>query len=287
MHICIIGIAGVGKAHALAAAKFLDGQKSGTGIITLVDYQDKLNNNLGPLQEVWTNSWGPISDSYCICDTREDQFITVNRVALENMTDINSIGADLYIISTPNEYHEIYLHSIKSGKILCEKPLVAHNQIPEWGVLDTVHLGIEWLFHPDVEKVRRVKSISFVHGFPPDAAFWDTTHEVFDLGSHVISIYQYLSGIDMVYFKSISRSGRVVTCITDDGTELQFGYKKGVTTDSIIINGDLVLEWIPFESGDLFYKQIEYIMSNKPSLLNTSQIYIGHSTLQHIRKAIV
>ncbi len=297
MHICIIGVAGVGKAHALSAAKFLDAQVTGVAQITLVDYEQQLRENLGPYCTHWVNEWGPIKDSYCIGNEFGDEYIGVNRISVESLKDgsksITNMGVDLYIISTPNAYHAEYLSTLVLDnktpvKILCEKPIVGANEEVDIRLLTrSVNLGIEWLLHPEIKNVKKLKSVEFIHGYPPEAAMWDVHHEVFDLGSHVISIYQYITGRDIVRFKSIDKSGRVVTCVTNDDIVLKFGYKKGVTTDTIVINGGKYeLSWIPFNEGDLFYKQIEHIINNRPPMLDQYQISMGHEALTYIREEI-
>lgn len=284
MHICIIGIAGVGKAHALSAAKLIDEKGKGPVHITLVDYEKQLKENLGPMLHTWVNEWGPIRDTYSIVDNEGEQKISVQRVYVGQGQQLPD--ADLYVISTPNEYHLEYLLQLKGKRVICEKPVIGKGQDIHLDQLINVYLGIEWLYHPKIKEVNQLKSISFVHGYPPEAAMWDSHHEVYDLGSHVISIYQHIKRRDLVYFNSIKKSGRVVTCVTDDGVLLEFGYKKGITTDTVIINDTLHLDWIPFNEGDLFYKQMDHIINGGAPLLSECQVFLGQEALKYIEKGI-
>jgi predicted dehydrogenase len=285
-HICIIGVGGVGKAHALAAVKYL--QDKDNARITLIDKREVLEKHFRPTLAFWQNSWGPISDSVPVPDS-----ICVRRIAIDNPRCVADIlakmNADLYIIATPNEFHEPYLHLLEGKNVLCEKPLVSYEQkFPT--VTGSTHLGIEWLYHPAAGPLptgaRYLKSIEFVHAYPPAPAMWDSKYEIYDLGIHVISLYQYMTGTEHVRFRNQSQTGRVTTVdlINDFDTKLIFGYDKNAVGDSIVLNGSIRLNWVPFDDdgGDLFYRQISHIMRGQPPLLTVGQIYCGSVMLEEL-----
>lgn len=290
MHICIIGIGGVGKAHALSAAKYLDENHTNNCVITLVDFQEQLEKHL--CHATWVNSWGPIKDYYNVENEYGDEYININRFFLDGLEmeyigdQLRKANADLYIIATPNKFHQSYVKELtsdgKKRKIICEKPAVGVDELIDIESFHDVHLGIEWLYHPKLEKIRDVKCINFVHGYPPEEAFWDPKHEVYDLGSHVIAIYQYLKGKTNLEFTIMPYKGRVRRIVTEDGVSLSFGYEKGVLTDTIMFNDESGLDWIPFEDGDLFYKQIKYVIEGGAPLLNEQQIFWADEALEHI-----
>jgi predicted dehydrogenase len=279
-HICIIGAGGVGKAHALAAAKYLERVEGAT--ITLVDTKDVLDQHFHPFITNWHNSWGPIKDSITVSPTIKVKRIFIDQIDYSPQ-EVFDLNADLYIIATPNATHYDYLTLLKGKVVLCEKPLVAYGQgIPT--ITSTTHLGIEWLYHSQIKLLcgEFLSRIEFVHAFPPEAAMWDTNHEIYDLGSHVISIYQYITGYDRIEYGQATQDGRVTTVniLDDHKTELIFGYDRNAVGDSILINGHIKVDWIPFDQGDLFYRQIAYIMVGHPPKLDAGKIYEGTQMLE-------
>lgn len=280
-HICIIGAGGVGKAHALAAVRYLTGHKE-NATITLVDTSAVLDRHYHPFIANWQNAWGPISDNIRVPDD-----IHVNRISIDahgyKERELAELDADLYIIATPNEYHVDYMSLLQGKTVLCEKPLVAYGQrLPI--ITPTTHLGIEWLYHSQIKLLcgEIMNKIEFVHAYPPEPAMWDSKYEIYDLGSHVISIYQYITGIEDVRFGTMTQEGRVTTLdvLDDHKTKLIFGYDRKAVGDSIIINGHIKVDWIPFEQDDLFYRQIAYIMRGHPPKLDAGKIYCGTQILE-------
>lgn len=276
--ICIIGCGGVGKAHALSAAKYLIDNHNGEGTIHLVDVA---NTALEPfLSNIWENSWGPIKDTIDISNTKIQT--TLNHIVDHGMP----YKADLFIIATPDHTHADYLNTIdRDSIVICEKPLVTYGDpIPK--ISDNVHYGIEWCYHPALLNVHRIKKIQFVHGWPPPAATKENKWQVYDLGSHLLGLVMSING-ELGEVKNV-KTYQQITEWDIGGVQCICGYDKYVNTDKIIINDSVELDWIPFNSGDLFYLQIQWALfgwngDGFSPMFFTSEIKEQMNKLQQIR----
>lgn len=274
-NICIIGVGGVGKAHALSAAKFLTNECDG-GSITLVDNK---NESLKPfLAPIWENSWGPIRDVVDINDSNIKLFLRKNSTSRVFLP-----AADLFIIATPNSTHVQYLNLLKNKNVICEKPIVgAGEKLPElWNL---VHYGIEWVYHPTIMgwKNNRIKKIQFVHGWAPPAATPENKWQIYDLGSHVVAIVDLVNGISDSSVHDV-KTYKQITEWKCDGVHYVVGYDKYVKTDTIIINDSIEIAWVPFEEQDLFYRQIQWALSGHPPVFNEADIMIQTSILERVQ----
>lgn len=297
--ICIIGAGGVGKAHAIAALKWFHEQSNDVGILYLVDFKDVLERKYNA-KEV-TNSWGPIKDVYMIPENAKVVEIFIdNKSNNEICSELRSLCADCYIIATPTPFHFQYLNALRGNTIICEKPIVHPNDIDvfhnllytfspsEWAHL---HLGIEWLYHPKLKNINNITKIDFTHGYVPEAAAWDIKYHIHDLGSHVVHLYQHLTGENIIPIESVQtildENERVTNLVTDEGVLLRFGYVRWKEEDFISISHKHILDWIPMMAGDLFYLQLKHVMETNVPLLSLSKIIAGNNLITDIYKRTI
>ncbi len=255
INICIIGAGGVGKAHAISAAKYIDNTSINGGRITIVDPDDDVLKMY--MEPTWYNCWGPIHDEYNIPHNIE--------VVLSKKLETWNLSDDLYIISSPNSTHREYVEILKNRLVIVEKPFVSDiNSIP-WG--DRVHYGIEWVHHPIIQRLKEKKiedrRVTFIHGFPPNQYELGNNYHIQDLGTHVISILQYL-GVELkpnplILFQETDSS--ITTTIHMGSVRLKFGYDRFIPDDLLYVDGRRI-EWIPYLGNDLFYRQIQYVLTN-------------------------
>jgi hypothetical protein len=172
--------------------------------------------------------------------------------------------------------------------IICEKPLVGSGEsIPDYVELDKVHLGIEWLYHPKLTVIGKTKYIKFVHAYPPASFNEDKLHYIYDLGSHVISIFQHHSGCKDLRNSLISKefiaNEKVNTSWLNlkNYAYLHFGYDLDEPGDTVHIN-NVALDWIPFDNKDLFYIQLKYVIEGGKPLLTPDQIRDGDLFLKQL-----
>jgi hypothetical protein len=272
-HICIIGVGGVGAAHAISAAKYLD--SVGGGEISLVARRENAFANF--TGDLWANRWGPINDEY------SPKNIKAHYYWQGEIPD-----ADLYIVSTPNDSHIDFIKALKGKLAIIEKPLVEYGQtVAEDDLWDTLHYGVDWVYHPDLIEVAKNKTddnrIMFCQGFPPPQAqtLPYNRYHVHDLGSHALTIAQFVGAPLTDDFKFNNYD--MLTSVETGNLRMKFGYDILVPEILLYVNGKKI-NWIPFLENDLFYRQIEYVLANpsKP-VISAKQLVDSVNHLSKIR----
>lgn len=271
MKIGIIGGLGVGVAHVLAVSKISEVKQ-----IDVYDINPLIENFYS--QPIIENSWGMISD-YIENPGYINTFIS-DRLIDEDY--------DLVVIATPNNFHfDILNDSIsKSKKILVEKPMVGLDEIPKLEKLfrdignstNKIYSGFEWLHHDyliDIEACgnrrlyhngKRIRKISMVHGYPPKGFENNSKLCIVDLGIHLLSLLQFRRLDLPVKNITVTNTVNLSICRFDDWDfELEVGYDKDKIGEECNIEMSLdgahsIFEWIPFEDGDLFYRQMQSIL---------------------------
>lgn len=287
MKIAVVGGLGVGVAHVLAAI-----QIPNISSIDIYDIDKKIIDFYR--NKIIKNSWGIISDSII------NPPGLIKCIIGEN--PLKGVLYDLTIISTPNNTHLDYLKKFlsQSKKILIEKPMVNLDQINELrNILKTVeynkiYSGFEWLYHPNINNFsiygnelkynnEKVKSISMIHGYPPETEEHLSKFAIKDLGIHLLSLLNYKSfdnKCDMSTLTRLHRDINTSLCYFEDlDLALVVGYSEIYKDKECAIRIDTntgeiyFINWIPFSMGDLFYRQMYSILYNN---------YINLSINQHI-----
>ena len=262
----IIGIHGVGKAHAIA---LLPDQE--LSFISDVDLTRVFSGDRAARQLV--NKWGTI----------HERAMVPSHVPLIHVNDLTAsdtlYATDLCIIATPDNTHrDIYFFLRRAGYegfILVEKPLKfgEHERLKD----PKLAVGFEWLYHPviDSELTERYPThIAHFHAYPPTRE-WDSSI-VEDLGSHllayVVSSYDDYDpdrySIDVTYldedhavFEVVHRSTRV-QCVA---AYMKQGFRTRVFNmlvpsdpkEGELILNDTLYKW----RDDLFTIQMKSILS--------------------------
>ena len=277
----IFGIGGVGAAHALSLVKWCYDHKKKLNL-TMVDLSRNVINRFSD-QKVWTNSWGCINDSIEIDSNR----MNVRYIHAGDSFCIKT--QNIAIIATPTPTHEYYRSKLDSlTPTIIEKPICEVGK--EWKQLrHNEHYGIEWLYHPNLENVAdlKYKGCYFVHGWKPLGA--GRGYEIGDLGSHVLSVLGYLGinvgndhlgPVNNFYSESVSSTSFMI-----DKILCQIGYNKAMKDDTLFV-GDQKLDWIPFEDNDLFYRQIDHVLSGKQPLIDSVGLAVQMRTLSSLQNIV-
>ena len=177
MRVAIIGIKGIGMAHAIAC------ELLNYDVVAVLDNDPNAEARLvGP----WVNKWGPYEES--IENPLSQPMFT---------TDIKEFGlipADLLIIASPTRTHIPYLLHFGNDfrKILVEKPLAytkaEMDAVPQH-IRDKTFVGHEYLLHPFLNDyvVSRPLWLSHSHSYVPTEEHKKECGVVWDLGTHALA----------------------------------------------------------------------------------------------------
>lgn len=249
----IVGIQGVGMAHAIAATK------AGHTVVAVLDSDANASGVV--FRPQWTNTWGEIVDT---CFPKEAPVFT---------TDVErfmAVGLDLIIIATPTHTHIPLIRALDgvAPRILCEKPLCYDPEEAKalQGTLTSrLYVSHEWLFHPVLQEAHKdvvgfdLAECSYYgmgHNLPPrdhksEKGVW------WDLGIHLCAMYCVWGGKPenlKVISRGIKKDHAVVMC---QGVLFEVGYDWGVTPP-LLVGTDLALDW----DQDLFLRQIQATLSD-------------------------
>ncbi len=173
MRVSIIGIQGVGMAHAIACVRL------GWEVVAVLDTDPRAERRLHP---PWVNAWGPYRDE--VIPTSRPVFTT-------DIVEFQSVLAHVLIISCPTEFHIAYLYRIGGlfPMVLVEKPLTLTPQnVPTRDTEAYIAVGHEWLCHPRFPKALvKNRWIRQGHNFPPTEPHKSDPGVVWDLGVHSVA----------------------------------------------------------------------------------------------------
>jgi len=279
--ISIVGVLGVGRAHLLSIFMIAANHKQET---YLIDLYDEKENELVELLSSGsiTNSWGNINETVKKPDNVEIRLHGRFCLRYDNFTD------DLMIVAVPIDVHNDICGQLLEltderlpKKLLIEKPLATDSMI-----LDTlassgceVFVGYEWLYHPFwfrgidnnfSSEGKKITEMRFIHRWPPEQALTAENYEIRDLGSHLVAILTTFVDFYGIEGRKKEIGSEFVFYTYEDGSEkilLSMGYSDdadGCGIEVITEDGKSILvEWIPAEQKDLFYRQNEDILYEK------------------------
>lgn len=271
--ILVVGALGVGQAHSLA------GLKLGHNVCAYDINPDILKIKHTYLVE---NKWGHIHDRINLNKDMSCKyggtFTPVN-----NKSEIEDKNFDLTIIATPTETHkDVIKNYVNKGLILCEKPYCIDPKDFVNFYYPNVYCGLDWTFlTEDPLSVLNTSNCSIIHPYQPSP----DTDPLFDLGVHLLSLFDDLGKpsdwsihreqsekLDVVYINN-KISGLLIEC----------GYNTDKTKEQTFINGKEV-EWIPFDhpDGDLFTRQIDYLIKNNKHKVSHKSVKTIHDILFHL-----
>jgi hypothetical protein len=251
MKTAIIGVKGVGMAHAIAC------ETLGWDVVALLDTDpEAVKRYSGP---TWVNEWGPYRDE--VAPKSRPAFST-------SINDFLTHKADLLIIATPTAFHLPYLNQfgMRYDKVLVEKPLgFKYNEIENVGptLRKRTFVSHEWLCHPDLPaKFYPPVSVKWGHKYLPiedhkrnPGVVWDLGCHAIAMGLHTLANCSLWSGITANFEINTPTEARITLNIPEaDSITIHAAYKE-VGPGEVDIQdaaGHAVLNW-----ADLFPIQLQ------------------------------
>lgn len=180
MKAAIVGIQGVGMAHAIAC------ERVGVEVVAVLDIDAKAEKRIrGP----WINQWGPYKDT--IMMPRSNPVFTTDPEIFRGPK------ADILIIATPTATHIPLLKKLGDlyERILVEKPLsysmMEIESVPA-GIRSRTWVGHKWTCHPEFPPALPPEgrwTLKQGHNFPPDEQHKRQCGVIWDLGVHAAAHY--------------------------------------------------------------------------------------------------
>ena len=235
MRVAIVGIGGVGMAHAIAC------EKVGAQVVAVLDSNPETERFL--TARTWVNAWGGHREA--ISPKSKPKFTT-------DIVEFKKINADLLILATPTRTHVNLLCRLGQDydRILVEKPLAYSlaelKKVPSATQLKTF-VSHEWLLDPAFPKFLKTPFAMLIgHNYPPKEDHKKECGVVWDLGSHAVA--HFVSRVPQAYWRGLEV--RYHTCTPNHATFATHGWIEGVfhvAYETIgpgeVIVDDTVLHW--------------------------------------------
>lgn len=272
--VCIIGIKGVGMAHAIAC------ERLGWNIKAVLDVDESQKQRVENYT-LWINQWGPYKDE--IAPSSRPLFTT-------NQSEFGDIEADILIISCPTRFHAEYVNRYGDNYrwILCEKPfdfsVDAIMNIPQH-LRSRIAVGHKWMCHsqfPDL--IAPPYYIAQGHEFPPQRPDVKECEVWWDLGIHsVAALLHYLpkeswGSIEVVKRKSVisRQKARVIFAYSSYPYWTTIDVKYESIGDGEVQIADKLLHW-----ENLFDNQLKRVVTNT----HPANYELGLKAVQLVKEA--